>query len=174
MVLHTVLPYNRNFRIWKHSPYIETNPGHSEGFLFMLLWTTPHWDHSGYGFSQWEKALHSNASSHWLSPYQNDPSVGGTSICLLWTIQNPAFCWYQLFLCSWINELYSSVQNQHSKSQNPLKYLFYKIISLFVIQYWNSINNLAAIQIIWQCIFSSMKSTQTRGWFQHKHAIIPA
>ena len=26
-------------------------------------------DHSGYGLSQWEKALHSNASSHWLNPY---------------------------------------------------------------------------------------------------------
>ena len=27
----------------------------------------PH--HSQYQLSQWEKALHSNASSHWLSPY---------------------------------------------------------------------------------------------------------
>ena len=26
-------------------------------------------DHSGYGLGQWEKALHSYASSHWLSPY---------------------------------------------------------------------------------------------------------
>ena len=26
-------------------------------------------DHSGYGLSQWEKALHGDASSHWLSPY---------------------------------------------------------------------------------------------------------
>ena len=26
-------------------------------------------DHSGYGLSQWEKALHSNTSSHWQSPY---------------------------------------------------------------------------------------------------------
>ena len=26
-------------------------------------------DHSGYGFDQWEEALRSNASSHWLSPY---------------------------------------------------------------------------------------------------------
>ena len=26
-------------------------------------------DHSGYGLGQWEKALHSNASSHWISPY---------------------------------------------------------------------------------------------------------
>ena len=26
-------------------------------------------DHSGYGLCQWEKALHSNASSHWPSPY---------------------------------------------------------------------------------------------------------
>ena len=26
-------------------------------------------DHFGYGLGQWEKALHSNASSHWLSPY---------------------------------------------------------------------------------------------------------
>ena len=26
-------------------------------------------DHSGCGLSQWEKALHSNAFSHWLSPY---------------------------------------------------------------------------------------------------------
>ena len=25
--------------------------------------------HSGYGLSQWEEALHSNTSSHWLSPY---------------------------------------------------------------------------------------------------------
>ena len=26
-------------------------------------------DHSGYGLGQWEEALHSNAFSHWLSPY---------------------------------------------------------------------------------------------------------
>ena len=26
-------------------------------------------DHSGYGHSQWQKALHSNTSSHWLSSY---------------------------------------------------------------------------------------------------------
>ena len=26
-------------------------------------------DHFGYGFGQWQKALHSKASSHWLSPY---------------------------------------------------------------------------------------------------------
>ena len=26
-------------------------------------------DHSGLGLDQWEKALHNNASSHWLSPY---------------------------------------------------------------------------------------------------------
>ena len=26
-------------------------------------------DHSGYGLGQWEKALHSNASPLWLSPY---------------------------------------------------------------------------------------------------------
>ena len=25
-------------------------------------------DHSGHGLGQWEEALHSNASSHWLSP----------------------------------------------------------------------------------------------------------
>ena len=28
-----------------------------------------HGDHSEYGLSQWEKALHNNASSYWLSPY---------------------------------------------------------------------------------------------------------
>ena len=33
-------------------------------------------DHSGYGLGQWEKALHSNASSHWLSPYTHyDPRI---------------------------------------------------------------------------------------------------
>ena len=26
-------------------------------------------DHSGHGLSQWEKVLHNNAFSHWLSPY---------------------------------------------------------------------------------------------------------
>ena len=26
-------------------------------------------NHSGYGVGQWEKALHSNACYHWLSPY---------------------------------------------------------------------------------------------------------
>ena len=30
-------------------------------------------DHSVHGLSQWEKALHSKASSHWLSPYTKDP-----------------------------------------------------------------------------------------------------
>ena len=27
------------------------------------------WDHSGYGLSQWEKALHNNASAYLLNPY---------------------------------------------------------------------------------------------------------
>ena len=30
-------------------------------------------NHSGYGLSQWKKALLCNAFSHWLSPSQNDP-----------------------------------------------------------------------------------------------------
>ena len=30
-------------------------------------------DHSGYGFGQWEEALHSNASSHWWDHTQIDP-----------------------------------------------------------------------------------------------------
>ena len=30
-----------------------------------------HWDHSGYGLSQWEKALLCNAFSHWPSPYSD-------------------------------------------------------------------------------------------------------
>ena len=29
-----------------------------------------HRDHTGYGLSQWEGALHNNASSHWPSPYR--------------------------------------------------------------------------------------------------------
>ena len=32
-------------------------------------------DHSRFGFGQWEKALHRNASCHWLSAYQNDPPI---------------------------------------------------------------------------------------------------
>ena len=30
-------------------------------------------DQSGYGLGQWEEALQSNASSHWLSPYLEWP-----------------------------------------------------------------------------------------------------
>ena len=32
-------------------------------------------DNSGYGLSQWKKTLPCNASSHWLSLYQNDPCL---------------------------------------------------------------------------------------------------
>ena len=35
--------------------------------------------HSGYGLSQWEKASQSNASSHWLRPYQE--------LSLMWFFQ---------------------------------------------------------------------------------------
>ena len=41
--------------------------GHFTDFLCCPSWLT--WDHSGYGLSQWEKALYINTSSHWLSPY---------------------------------------------------------------------------------------------------------
>ena len=34
-----------------------------------------HRDQSGYEFAQWEKALHSNASSHWLNHTPNFPRV---------------------------------------------------------------------------------------------------
>ena len=40
-------------------------------------------DHSGYVLSQWEKALHSNASSHWLSTYP-EWSLGNMSITHCW------------------------------------------------------------------------------------------
>ena len=40
--------------------------------LRMWIWINSWWarDHSGYGLGQWEEALHSNASSHWTTPYQ--------------------------------------------------------------------------------------------------------
>ena len=37
--------------------------------LIMLIWMM----HSDYGLILWEKALHSNSSSHWLNQYPNDP-----------------------------------------------------------------------------------------------------
>ena len=37
--------------------------------MYYIVWFIRSRDHYGYGFDQWEKALHSNAISHWWSPY---------------------------------------------------------------------------------------------------------
>ena len=37
--------------------------------MYYIVWFIRCRDHYGYGFDQWEKALHSNAISHWWSPY---------------------------------------------------------------------------------------------------------
>ena len=46
-----------------------------------IFFTTRTRDHSGYGLGQWEKALHSNASSHWLSPYPEWSLHTGVNLC---------------------------------------------------------------------------------------------
>ena len=49
---------SQQLRIWSSCPFGEMGPS--------LL---PSRGHSGFGLSQWEEALHSNASSDWPSPY---------------------------------------------------------------------------------------------------------
>ena len=60
------------------------------------------WDHSGYGFNQWEEVLLCNASSHWQSPYQEWFQTYGAKFMsnTIWLIYNFITVMLYTILCN--------------------------------------------------------------------------